>query len=78
MFLIPHAAVTVGKRLNGKNKKEELTMRKREKTKRCIYSDSCFKCPLSDCRMNTPAQLNCLPLDFEPDTKKFKVVTKHG
>lgn len=53
-------------------------MRKREKTKRCIYSDSCFKCPLSDCRMTTPAQLNCLPLDFEPDTKKFKVVTKHG
>ena len=49
-------------------------MRKREKTKRCIYSDSCFKCPLSDCRMNTPAQLNCLPLDFEPDTKNFKVV----
>lgn len=53
-------------------------MRKREKNKRCIYSDSCFECPLSDCRMNTPAQLNCLPLDFEPDTKKFKVVTKHG
>ena len=53
-------------------------MRTREKTKRCIYSDSCFKCPLSDCRMNAPAQLNCLPLDFEPDTKKFKVVTKHG
>ena len=49
-------------------------MRKREKTKRCIYSDSCFKCPLSDCRMNAPAQLNCLPLDFEPDTKNFKVV----
>lgn len=67
-------AFTVGKRLNGR----ELIMRKREKTKRCIYSDSCFKCPLSDCRMNTPAQLNCLPLDFEPDTKKFKVVTKHG
>ena len=55
-----------------------LTMRKREKTKRCIYSDSCFKCPLSDCRMNTPAQLNCLPLDFEPDTKNFKVVKAHG
>ena len=53
-------------------------MRKREKTKRCIYSDSCFKCPLSDCRMNTPAQLNCLPLDFEPDTKNFKVVKSHG
>ena len=53
-------------------------MRRREKTKRCIYSDSCFKCPLSDCRMNTPAQLNCLPLDFEPDTKKFKVVKAHG
>jgi len=28
--------------------------------------------------MNTPAQLNCLPLDFEPDTKKFKVVKAHG
>ena len=54
-----------------------LTMRTRKKTKRCIYSDSCFKCPLSDCRMNTPAQLNCLPLDFEPDTKKFKVVKAH-
>lgn len=53
-------------------------MRTREKTKRCIYSDSCFKCPLSDCRMNTPVQLNCLPLDFEPYTKRFKVVTKHG
>ena len=53
-------------------------MRTRKKTKRCIYSDSCFKCPLSDCRMNTPAQLNCLPLDFEPDTKNFKVVKAHG
>ena len=53
-------------------------MRKREKTKRCIYSDSCFKCPLNDCRMNAPAQLNCLPLDFEPDTKNFKVVRAHG
>ena len=53
-------------------------MRTRKKTKRCIYSDSCFKCPLSDCRMNTPAQLNCLPLDFEPYTKQFKVVKAHG
>lgn len=54
-------------------------MRTREKTKRCIYSNSCFKCPLSDCRMNTPTQLNCrLPLDFEPYTKQFKVVKAHG
>ena len=74
IILNTRTAVNVGKRLNGR----ELIMRKREKTKRCIYSDSCFKCPLSDCRMNTPAQLNCLPLDFEPDTKNFKVVKAHG
>ena len=56
-------------------------MRTREKTKRCIYSDSCFKCPLSDCRMNTPAQLNCLPLDFEQgniNSDIVKEVKAHG
>ncbi len=53
-------------------------MRRRTKTKRCIYSDSCFKCPLSDCKMTAPAQINCLPLDFEPDAKQSKEVKAHG
>lgn len=52
--------------------------RKRVRNKRCPYSASCFTCPLRDCIIYAPAQLNCLPLDFEPDTKQFKEVKAHG
>ncbi len=39
--------------------------RARVKNKRCRYSDSCFKCPLRDCTMSNPLQLNRLPLDLK-------------
>lgn len=43
--------------------------RKRIRNKRCPYSASCFTCPLRDCIIYAPAQINCLPVDFEYEKK---------
>lgn len=55
--------------------------RKRVRNKRCPYSASCFTCPLRDCIICAPAQINCLPVDFEQgniNSDIVKEVKAHG
>lgn len=49
--------------------------RARVKNRRCRYSESCFKCPLRDCIMQNPLQLNRLPTDLKDETEGDH---KHG
>lgn len=46
--------------------------RPRIKNRKCRYSDSCFTCPLPDCKCWAPLQVNCLPLDMEQENKRRK------
>lgn len=55
--------------------------RKRIRNKRCPYSASCFTCPLRDCIIYAPAQINCLPIDFAQgniNSDIVKEVKAHG